>query len=305
MWTDLSMRNLLAFRAVVEEGTFGNAAKRLGYSQSAVSQQVAVVEKLVGSNLLQRHPGPVKPTVTPAGELFMQWATRMIETVENAERDLERFKRGVTGTLTIGTFQSISTVVLPPAISKLREHAPNASVGFLNLQDQVSADDFWEANCDLGFLVGDVGPDLDAEFLGADPHVALFPPGSPDTTLDLRELSGTPAVGMPGGDSCMVSIERHLERLGVTPDFQFRSADNGAVQGMVKAGIGWAIMPLLAIDQEDSAVVFRKIEPPIPPRKISIAWPSESELSPLARHFISYCKDVCNSLLNRDQLQKF
>jgi DNA-binding transcriptional LysR family regulator len=87
-WPGLHVRQLIALRAVVDEGSFGRAAARLGYTQSAVSHQIATLERVVGTRLLNR-PEPGKPlTVTPAGRIVLDCAVEIVTCVDNARREV-------------------------------------------------------------------------------------------------------------------------------------------------------------------------------------------------------------------------
>ncbi|MCP3991830.1 MAG: LysR family transcriptional regulator [Actinomycetia bacterium] len=299
MWSDLSTRHLLALRAVAEEGTFGRAASRLGFTQSAVSQQVAALEQLVGQPLFDRPAGPRPPRLTPAGTLLLSHANGFIEGLETAERDLDRFARGVSGNLAIGTFQSISARVLPETLRQLHEEAPGVEV---TLIDQEYEQDFRfgalaSGEIDLAFAAGEVDPAFGCQYLGADPHIAVVQPGFPAGPVDLLTLSGQPMIGQPEDDPCGLGIDRGLERLGVTPNYVFRSHDNGAVQGMVGARVGIAIVSLLAVDTSDPTISVRTTEPELEPRQLSIIWDGERTLAPVAQRFIDIVAEVCTKQL--------
>ena len=294
MWTDLTTRHLLALRAVHEEGTFGRAAEQLGFTQSAVSQQIGALEQIVGVSLFDRKPGPNPPTLTEAGALLLSHAGQLLAAVEQAQYDLDRLARGLTGTLRVGTFQSVSARLLPMAIRRIYDEAPDVEV---ILEDAPDADSRIDAllrgEVDLSFAVGEVDPDLTSRRLGADPHVAIVPAGEPDGPLDLAGTSGRAFVGLPADDGCGRIVDRSLAAVGVTPRYAFRSFDNGAVQGMVAAGMGVAIMPLLTVDSADPAISVRKVVPELEPRVISIAWDGTRELSPVARKFVDIVSEIC------------
>lgn len=295
MWSDLSLRHLLALRAVAEEGTFGRAATRLGFTQSAVSQQVAALEQLVGQPLFDRPSGPRRPELTPAGQLLLRHSASLIEGVESAERELDRFARGVSGNLAIGTFQSISARVLPSTLGRLYQVAPDVEITLIEEdQDQdlrISA--LVNGELDLAFIVGEVDSAFTSRYLGADPHVAIVPAGHPDGPVDLLEVTRGPMVGQPMDDTCGIIVDRSLERLGISPRYAFRSQDNGAVQGMVGAGVGIALVPLLTVDTADPAISVRTTEPEIEPRQLSIVWNRDRTLAPIAERFIDIVTDVC------------
>lgn len=297
MWRDLSIRHLLAFRAVAEEGTFGRAAERLGFTQSAVSQQVAALEGLVGHELFNRPAGPRPPRLTAAGELLVSHVDGLLEGIQAAEHDLDRYARGVSGKLAIGTFQSISARVLPFTLRQLRQEAPDVELTVIEEdqaeEQEVRAEALASGDLDLAFMVGVDHEPFESRYLGADPLVAVVPIGYPAGPVDLLSIAGEPLIGQPPDDTCGIHVEQGLERLGITPRYAFRSHDNGAVQGMVGAGVGIAIAPLLTVDAADPAVSVRATEPPLEPRRLSIVWSSDRALSPIARRFVDIATDVC------------
>ncbi len=299
MWNELSTRHLLALRAVAEEGTFGKAATRLGFTQSAVSQQVAALEQMVGQPLFDRPSGPRRPELTAAGEMMLQHANALIEAVELAEHDLDRFGRGVSGKLAVGTFQSISARVLPLIFRRLHQEAPDVEVTVVeeDADQDIRIGSLRRGDIDLAFIVGDPHPDCESRYLGADPHVAMVPADHPPGPVELTSLSGKPAVGQPPGDTCGLGVDRGLERLGVTPNYAFRSHDNGAIQGMVSAGVGIAVVPLLTIDVSDPTISVRSTVPEIEPRELNLVWLRDRSLSPVARRFVDIAIDVCDQLL--------
>ena len=116
----LDVRHLRALLAVVEHGTFASAAEALGFTQSAVSQQIASLERLVGERLFDRPGGPKPVTLTAAGRMVLRHAERIIEQVAVFERDLNGHKSGTVGRIEVGVFQSVAVKVLPAVVGRLR-----------------------------------------------------------------------------------------------------------------------------------------------------------------------------------------
>jgi LysR family cyn operon transcriptional activator len=96
--------------------------------------------------------------------------------------------------------------------------------------------------------------------------------------------------------ACAESIDRSLRDYGVEPDYVFRTNDNAAVQAMVRAGMGQAILPFLAADTNDPGVTVSFMDPPIPPRVIALARRRGRTLAPAADRFIEIASEVCRSL---------
>src|SRR5271167_3327029 len=105
-WLGIEIRHLAALQAVAEEGTFRGAATRLGYTQSAISQQIATLERLVGTKLIERPGGPRAVFLTDIGRVVLRHAEAIIARLKAAESDVSAMIEGGAGSLRVGTFQS-------------------------------------------------------------------------------------------------------------------------------------------------------------------------------------------------------
>src|SRR5436305_971662 len=115
-WLGIEIRHLAALRAVAEECSFGRAAERLGYTQSAISQQIARLEAAVGQRLVERPGGPRPISITEAGTVLLGHADRIVGQMQAARADLAALAAGETGKLRIGSYQSAGTRLLPPLL---------------------------------------------------------------------------------------------------------------------------------------------------------------------------------------------
>src|SRR5215210_1541087 len=97
-WLGVELRHLLALEAVAREGSFGKAATSLGYTQSAVSQQIAMLERIVGQRLIERPGGPRPVSLTEAGELLLRHAQAIVSRLEAAQADFAALAAGEAGT---------------------------------------------------------------------------------------------------------------------------------------------------------------------------------------------------------------
>src|SRR5690348_13782016 len=104
-WLGLELRHLAALKAVADEGTFGRAAARLGYTQSAISQQIAALEKIVGQRLIDRPGGPRPVSLTQAGHVLLRHVDGISARLRAAQADLAALGSGDAGPLRIGTYQ--------------------------------------------------------------------------------------------------------------------------------------------------------------------------------------------------------
>src|SRR3954464_7445007 len=126
----VELRHLVALQAVARECSFGGAARSLGYTQSAVSQQIAALEKAVGVRLVERPGGPRPVSLTEAGEVLSRHTEQVLSRLRAAGGALrgwgagrahfEALAAGSAGTVRVGTFQSAGARVLPPVLVRFR-----------------------------------------------------------------------------------------------------------------------------------------------------------------------------------------
>ena len=127
-WLGVELRHLAALQAVAREGSFGGAAVALGYSQSAVSQQIAALERIVGERLVERPGGPRPVSLTDAGKLLLGHAEGIVARLEAAQADLAAYSEGSAGTLRVGTYQSVGARVLPRVMLEFAGAWPLVSI---------------------------------------------------------------------------------------------------------------------------------------------------------------------------------
>jgi DNA-binding transcriptional LysR family regulator len=297
-WMGLELRHLIAIKAVAEEGSFGRAAKRLGYTQSAVSQQIAVLERIVGQRLVYRPGGPKPISLTEAGQLLLTHADGITARLRAAQADLSALSAGDAGPLRIGTYQSVGARVLPTLLRSFRGEWPKIDVSLVESTDDRELLALIESGeVDLSFVVFPLRPGpFDSVELMRDPYVLLVPKGSPladrDRIPTLREIVELPLIGYR---SCRTTeqVEERLRVAGRDPHVVFRSDDNYTVQGMVAAGIGVALVPLLTVDPSDDRIVVVDLGDRVPARLIGVAWHRDRLRTPAASAFVGAAKALC------------
>jgi DNA-binding transcriptional LysR family regulator len=295
-WFGVEVRHLAALDAVAREGTFGRAAEVLGYTQSAVSQQIATLERIVGERLVERPGGPRRVSLTEAGELLHRHAEAIVARFDAAQADMAALHAGETGTLRIGTFQSVGARVLPAVMRRFLADWPRIEI---SLSEATTDEELYSGiengAVDLAFGSPPLpdGP-FDAQLLMSDPWVLVVPSDGPlgrQRSVNLGDLGD---VRLLGSNTCSsaLSAESVLAEHNVDIDYAFRSDDNGTLQGMAAAGFGVALMPLLAVSPGDARVTVLKLEPEIPRREISVVWHRDRHRSPAARAFVELAIEV-------------
>src|SRR5437763_4684031 len=123
-WNGVELRHFAALQAVAEAGSFGRAAERLGYTQSAISQQIQTLERIVGEKLVERPGGPRPVSLTEAGRLLLRHAESIVARLQAAQADLHALRSGEAGRLRVGTFQSVGARLLPEIMRRFRDQWP-------------------------------------------------------------------------------------------------------------------------------------------------------------------------------------
>jgi molybdate transport repressor ModE-like protein len=290
-WLGLELRHLIALKAIAEHGTFGRAAKELGYTQSAISQQIAMLERIVGQRLIDRPGGPRPVSLTEAGALLLRHADAIAARLQAAQADLAALDSGDAGPLRIGTYQSVGARILPALLREFREQWPKVEITLReSADDQELAALVERGGLDLTFVVLPLGPGpYETAELFRDPYVLVVPAGSPlagrERPPSLRELVEHPLISYR---TCRTTqrVEDRLRQVGRDPNIVFRSDENGTVQGLVAAGVGIGIMPRLAVDQADEAIEVVELGDRVPPRVIGLAWHRDRRRTRAAEAFV-------------------
>ena len=288
-WLGVELRHFAALQALASEGSFGRAAERLGYTQSAVSQQIATLERIVGEKLVERPGGPRPISLTEAGTLLLRHADSIVARLQAAQADLQALQAGEVGTLRVGTFQSAGARLLPAVMRRFTDAWPGIDVEIAELDDEEVELAIERGELDVGFVALPVSDaPLETSELVHDPYVLVVAASSPYATSpeppSLAEIGGERLIGFKSHRSSD-SVEGVLRAAGVEPRYAFRTNDNGTVQGLVAAGIANAIQPRLTVDVADPRVVVRDLHD-IPPRVIAIARHRDRYYSPAARAFV-------------------
>src|SRR5437016_7539325 len=112
-WSRLELRHLVALDAIAREGSFWAAADALDCSQSAISQQVALLERVVGHRLVERSRGRREVTITEAGRLLLTHAEAIVARLRAAQADFTAYDEGGAGVLRVGSYQSVGQRIVP------------------------------------------------------------------------------------------------------------------------------------------------------------------------------------------------
>lgn len=291
---------MVALLSVVDTGTFSAAALALGYTQSAVSQQVASLERSVGTALFERRGGPRRVRLTPVGEALVGHARAVVSRLNAAQADIAAIRAGERGSLRVGTMQSVGTKVLPRLLRRFRAEWPDIELVPMEIHDLADIAPAVESGrFDLSFAPLPVpdGPFAVRRVLD-DPFVLLAPADAPEagsSAISLRSVVRLPLIGF-SDDELDIELLSALRRTGAEPSFVFRSNDNPTIQGFVAAGLGYALMPRLTVDEDDPEVVVIPVVSGLPARHLGVVWHVDRQLPPTVARFVELAVEVCDDL---------
>ncbi|MET8832877.1 LysR family transcriptional regulator [Micromonospora sp. NPDC004540] len=287
-------------RAVVASGSVTAAAAHLGYTPSAVSQQVAALEKEAGIALLERVGRGVRPTA--AGRLLTGHAAIISQQVAEAETALADLRAGRTGRLTIRYFASVGPTLLAPALARLRREHPGVTIDPKLTDPNDPLPDVEQGTADLAIVVrptsGESRQGIRLMHLLDDAYQAVLPTSHPlaaQRVIDLADLAGEPWVGSEPPGPCLEPILDACAAAGFTPDFVAKSEDYATAQGFVAAGLGISLVPRLGLSTRHPGVIIRPVRRPEPVRTIYAAFREISLDQPALRALIDALMDAAKA----------
>jgi DNA-binding transcriptional LysR family regulator len=294
----LDVRRMQVLRAVVDSGSVTAAAARLGYTPSAVSQQVGALEKEAGTALLERAGRGVRPTA--AGLLLTGYADAIGRQVAEAETALADLVAGRTGLLTVRYFATAGAALVAPAVARLRAEHPGVRLELKLTDPEDPLPEVKQGRADVALVVGEPGgPDgVRLVRLLDDPYLAVLPKGhrlAARRSVELRELAEEAWVGSEWPGPCLDAQLGACAAAGFRPRFAVESEDYMTAQGFVAAGLGVALIPRLGLGSRHPEVVVRAVRDPEPVRAIHAAVRETAPPQPALRAFLRALRDAATA----------
>ena len=296
----LELRHLAALEAVGRTRSFGQAARELGYTQSAVSQQVAHLERIVGQRLVDRPGGPRAVSLTVAGVLLLRHADAIVAQLEAAQADMAALAEGTAGTLRVGILQSVGARILPAVLRRFNGEWPRVAVQVREEADEAELLRLVErGELDLAFaeLPLPEGPFESQEVL-RDPYVLLVSARSELAERDgvpLRTLENLPLIGWRTTGEPDRILRGHVSDLNVV----FRTDDNGTLMSLVAEGLGAAVVPYLVVNPRNPALAAIALGGRLPPRVLAIVWHRDRYRSAASQAFVELARELGADYMQR------
>jgi DNA-binding transcriptional LysR family regulator len=297
----LDTRRLRVLVQVARQGSFSAAAESLGYTQPAVSRQIATLEAEVGTQLVRRVPqGAV---LTDAGRLLVDRAETILVSLSSAEDELRQLSGLEGGRLRFASFASAAASVTPIAIACFRERYPAVELDIAMADPVESLPQLRSGELDLAlshdpFEETNDAAGIELVHLFDDPMYVVMPTGHPlagEPRLDLSRFAGEPWM-LATTDTCPDSrlFLRACHSAGFEPEIAFQNDDYPAIVGFVAAGVGVALIPDMVSRGIRDDVVVRVLDPAPPARPICAAVPADY-CSPPATAMLEILREVSDA----------
>ena len=254
-----TLLQLKAFVAVVDQGGFTAASRRLGLSQPAVSRAVATLEKELGLRLLVRSRDGL--SLTEAGSLALTHAREAARHLSLMHTEIAALAGEITGTLSLASLPSVTGTLVAPQLQTFTERHPAVTMRLLEGSEQEVRDWLDQGAAEAGVVSLPV-KGLAVAVLGEQDMVAAVPADNrlaDWTEVNYAELAKEPFIRSTGG--CAEVYTPVARRAGVEFDVAFEAREMSAVLEIVRAGLGVSIVPSAGLPDLPDGVVVRPLEP--------------------------------------------
>ena len=294
----LDVRRLRVLREVAARGSFSAAAEALAYTQSAVSQQIAALEREAGTTLVDRTARGVR--LTDAGRALVRHADAILARLADAEAELEAIAGLRGGRLRLASFPTAGASIMPVTIARFRERHPGVELSMdlaepFEYMPRLRAGEWDIAVTNLATRKDD---DDGVHFLHVldDPLYVALPAQhrlARNRAIRLEQLADEDwMLGSQGVCPDTSIFLRSCRRAGFEPRIAFHSDDYTAIQGFVAAGMGVSFIPHLALVSVRDDIVIRSLGPRAPVRHVVAATVAGSFLSPAKRAMLDILVEV-------------
>jgi DNA-binding transcriptional LysR family regulator len=304
----LDVRRIRVLQEVVTRGSFSAAAESLHLSQSAVSQQIATLEREVGVPLLQRTSEG--PKLTAAGEALMDHGDAVLCRLEEAERELAQIAGLEGGRLRLASFPTASATLMTRALSLFRQRFPKIELQFSEDEPEDAFPGLKSGEYDLTVVFDypefplDFARDVDPELIYEEPMRVALPPGHPlaaAKSVRIEDLADEDWLCGALPSSCKEQVLGLCRQAGFEPKISFQSEDYEVIKGFVAGGLGVSILPELAGDHP--GIELRPVRGKKPIRRVWAVTRESEVRSPAAEEMLGILREVCRGYRDERHLR--
>ncbi|HEV7805919.1 MAG TPA: LysR family transcriptional regulator [Solirubrobacteraceae bacterium] len=305
----LDARRLRVLIEVVERGSFSAAAEALHLTQPSVSRHVATLEREVGVSLLQRNARGV--LLTHEGAALVERGKDIVARLDAAELHLHALSGLITGRVRIAAFASANAALVPAVVREFSTRYPQVQVALSATPPETHPQAIHDGELDLALVtdwdvprVPRVGVRLvhivDDEPLLALPRAHRLASAPSIALVDLRD-----EVWIEGAHpDCLGPLGRLCQRDGYEPLVGYTCDDWTGKKALVAAGVGITLFPSLALADARPDIVLRRLDEPLPPRRVYALAPEPPYHAPSVPALLEVLSDVARALQPRVLAQR-
>jgi molybdate transport repressor ModE-like protein len=296
----LDVKRLKVLREVARHGSFSAAAEALSYTQSAISQQIATLEREAGTQLVERNARGIR--LTDAGTALVAHTDVILARLVAAERELEAIAGLRGGTLRLVGFPSAAASVLPLAVARFRQRHPGVELTLEPREPDESLAVVKAGDADVALTVEAPWDPIPTEGLTTrhvldDEMFVALPLGhalAAKARVRLEDLAGEPWIQGTTQATCPDTriLLRACAAAGFEPRLAFQSDDYGAIQGFIAAGVGVALIPQLGLATVRDDIVIRPLTGAAPYRRVLAATLEGASRGPAAEAMLAILEEV-------------
>lgn len=299
----LDVRRLWILREVARQGSFTAAARTLAYTPSAVSQQIATLEREVNMTLLERSPRGV--ILTEPGRVLIEESEEIFSRLVAAETALQSLAVLDSGLLRMGWFATAGGTLIPRAVAAFRRRYPGIELDLSQGDPDECVPRLRSRELDLALVyefapVGHRTLELEQIDLIDDTLYVGLPPNHPlakRRRVRLADLANAQWIQGVRSGATLEVLPRACRHAGFEPNIVLRTDDRTAVEGLIAAGVGVALMPQLTVPTVRSDIVVRPLDSEVLLRKVRVALSGGGYRSPATRAMVDVLRTVCEELI--------
>jgi DNA-binding transcriptional LysR family regulator len=295
----LDVRRMKVLREVAACGSFSAAAESLSFTQSAISQQVAALERETGTKLVERGPRGIR--LTQAGEVLVKHADAVISRLSCAEEELQALAGLRGGRLAMSTFQSAGATLVPRAVAAFHQRYPDVELALTQAEPEEATQLLRAGDLDLAIVYdfdgipGGLEDGLDTVHLIDDRYDLLLARDHPladKSRVRMADLADERWVNSTQGCGCRQAVVHACARAGFEPKVAFETDEILSVQALVANGMGVTLMPQLALTAVHPGVAVRPVGREAPVRHIHAARLRDAYRSPATQAMLQLLVDI-------------
>ena len=294
----LDVRRMKVLREVAAQGSFSAAAEALSFTQSAISQHVAALERETGARLVERGARGVR--LTDAGRALVEHTEAILCRLDAAEEELAAIAGLRGGRLRLACFQSAGATLVPQAVAVFHSRHPHVELGMVEAEPDEACALLRSGEIDMALVYdhdsvpGTLATDLELTPLVEDTYDLILRADHPlaeRRKLSLKDLADEPWIASTLANGCRRITEEVCRQAGFEPRVAFEADDTMASQALVAAGVGVTLMPRLALTSVHPGVVARALTDR-PRRKVWAARQKSAYRSPASEAMLQIMSDV-------------